>query len=142
MKIREIPQHVDFSSVVKRKDLSKPALDVLATALGRGDLDNFLQQEGNLDEYSRAGMMGLLQLRSSNLRAQGRECHGFEEALAAVTALNDTEKICWMAVPTAEHLLILLIGVSSYAVLACMSLKRIVKERPILPPNWDGSNPA
>lgn len=142
MKIREIPRHVDFSAIVKRNDLSRPALDVLATAMSRGDLENFLQQEGNLDEYSRAGMIGLLQLRSSNLRAQGRECHGFDEAWAAVTALGDTKQISWMAIPTSEHLLILLLEVSSYAVLACMSLKRIVKERPTLPLNWDGSPPA
>jgi hypothetical protein len=142
MKIREIPKHVDFSSLVERNDLSKPALAVLATALGRGDLNIFVQQEGNLDEYSRDGMISLLQLRSSNLRQQGRECHGFEEALAAVTALDDTRRICWMAVPTAGHLLILLLEVSSYAVLACMSLKRIAKDKPTPPPNWDGSNLA
>ena len=140
MKIQEILKHVDFSSLFERNDLSKPALDVLATAMGRGDLNTFLQQEGNLDEYSRDGMIGLLQLRSSNLRQQGRECHGFEEAVAAVTSLGDTGRICWMAVPTAEHILVLLLEASSYAVLACMSLKRIAKDKPTPPRNWDGSN--
>lgn len=140
MKIREIPEHVDFSSLVERYDFSKPAWDVLSTAVRKGDLNTFLQQEGNLDEYSREGMIGLLQLRLSNLRRQGRECHGFEEALAAVIALGDTQRICWMAIPTTEHLLIVLIEASSYEVLACMSLKRIVKDRLTPPPNWDGSD--
>lgn len=142
MKIREISNHVDFASITGRQDLSKPALDVLATAIGRGDLEEFLRHEGNLDEFSRAGMIGLLQLRSNNLRAQGRECHGFDEALAVVTSLDDSERICWMAVPTSEHLLVLLLAVSSYAVLACMSLKRNDKKRPTLPPDWDGSAPT
>ena len=142
MKIREISRHIDFSSIVKRSDLSKSALDVLADAIGNGDLDKFLQQDGNLDEYSQASMTGLLQLHTGNLRAQGRECHGFEEALAVVTALGEAEPICWMAVPTSEHLVVLLVGASSYAALGCMSVKRIVKERPTLSPSWDGSNPA
>lgn len=142
MKIHELSRHVDFASVVKRNDLCKPALDVLETAIRRGDVDAFLQQDGNLDEYSRAGMVGLLQLRSKNLGAQGREYHGFDEATAAVSALGDDDRISWMAVPTSEHLLVLLIEVSSHTVVGCMSLKRIVKDRQALPPNWDGAEPS
>jgi hypothetical protein len=139
MRIREISRHVDFTSVVKRRDLSKPALDVLETAISRGDVEDFLQRDGNLDEYSRAGMIGLLRLRSENLAAQGREYHGFDEALAAVNGLEDTEQISWMAIQTVAHLLVLLIKVSSYDVIGCMSLKRIVKKRPTIPSPWDGS---
>ncbi|CAG9195197.1 hypothetical protein [Burkholderia vietnamiensis] len=139
MKIREISRHVDFASVVKRKDLSKPALDILALAISRGDVDRFLQRDGNLDEYSRAGMLGLLELRSKNLEAQGREFHGFNKALAAVNRLEDTERVSWMAIPSLAYLLVLLINVTSYDVIGCMSLKRIAKERPKVPPGWDGS---
>ncbi|MGH8780357.1 hypothetical protein [Paraburkholderia sp.] len=139
MKIREIALHIDFESVAKRGDLSGPALDILREAIDHGDLRNFLKQEGNLDEYSHAGMVGLLQLRSKNLAKQGREHYGFTEALEAVEKLGDDERISWMAIPTLRHLLVLLINVSNRDVIGCMSLRRLDKERPKIPPNWDGS---
>lgn len=139
MRTHEIAQHIDFVSILTRNDLSKSALDVLSLAIDQGDLDNVLQQDGNLDEYSRTGMIGLLELRARNLAAQRRQFHGFGEALAAVRRLEDTERVSWMAVSMPSHLLIILIKVSDYAVLGCMSLKRIGKEHPVVPSNWDGS---
>jgi len=123
MKISEIAKRVDFASVLKRSDLVKPALDILELAIREGDIDRFLQHDGNLNKYSRTGMIGLLRLRIKNLTAHGREFYGFDEALAAVSRLDDTEQISWTGIQTSTQLLMLLFVESSCNVVGCMSLK-------------------
>jgi len=139
MRICELARHVDFASVVKRNDLSNQALNVLRNAIDRGDLEDFLRQDGNLDEYSRDGMIGLLRLRIENLTKRGREFHGFSEAITVVECLGKDDHVSWAAIQTLTHLLVMLIKVSNYDVIGCMSLTRSDKKRPHVPINWDGS---
>ncbi|KVS36838.1 hypothetical protein [Burkholderia ubonensis] len=125
MKMRDLATHVDFEAVVERDDFSRAARDVLAQAIEQGGLDERLRCDWNLDEYTRIGMSGLLALRIRLFDEQGREHHGFVEAKAAVDRLDDDEPIVWFVVDTVTHLVVSLITVADYAVIGCMSLRRV-----------------
>ena len=136
MKIRDIASHVDLSLAVGRSDLSRSAREILRQGIESGDVDKFLRQDGRLDEFSQIGMLGLLQFRERTLSEQKREHHGFVEAIEAVKQLPDDEKVYWMAIKTASHLLVVLVRSSNCEVVGCMSLKRNDNKLPV---TWDGS---
>jgi hypothetical protein len=139
MKILDIAQHVNLSLVVERTDLSQPAREILHHAITCGDVDKFFSQDGNLDEYSKDGMLGLIQIREKGLTDQRREHYGFLEAMEIVKCLPEDEKICWLAIETTNHLLVILVRISNFEVIGCMSVSRSNNLKPQLPEIWDGS---
>ncbi|KVQ17702.1 hypothetical protein WJ98_21050 [Burkholderia ubonensis] len=138
MKMRDLATHVDFGAVVARDDFSRVARDVLAQAIEQGGLDERLRRDWNLDEYTRIGMSGLLALRIRLFDEQGREHHGFVEAKAVVDRLDDDEQIVWFVVDTVTHLVVLLITIADYAVIGCMSLRRVKRNESGVAPHADG----
>ncbi|KVN97484.1 hypothetical protein WJ85_14840 [Burkholderia ubonensis] len=137
MKMRDLATHVDFEAVVERDDFSRTARGVLAQAIAQGGLDERLQCDWNLDEYTRVGMSGLLALRIGLFDEQCREHHGFVEAKAAVDRLDDEERIVWFVVDTVTHLVVSLITVADYAVIGCMSLRRVKRNESSVAPHAD-----
>ncbi|KVR58363.1 hypothetical protein WK20_00675 [Burkholderia ubonensis] len=137
MKMRDLATYVDFGAVVARDDFSRVARDVLAQAIEQGGLDERLRRDWNLDEYTRIGMSGLLALRIRLFDEQGREHHGFVEAKAVVDRLDDDEQIVWFVVDTVTHLVVLLITIADYAVIGCMSLRRVKRNESCFAPHAD-----
>lgn len=138
MKISAIASHVDFAAILERRDLDRAALATFQNALDGGYLQRFLASVGDVDEYSKEGILQLLHRRNDGLARQGRTFDGVTQAIAAVKSLGEGERVSWLAVLMPADMSIILLHVSTCDVLACLSLSRSKKQRVTTPGDWDG----
>ena len=139
MKISDIASRVNFSAILERKDLDCAARATFRKAIDGGYVQRFLASGGDVDEYSKDGVFKLLHRRNDGLARQGRTFDGFTQAIAAVKALREEERVSWLAILTPTDMSIILLRVSTHDVLACLALSRSKNRHVMTPGNWDGS---